>query len=404
MGTRKEVTESFRKDYHGAKRKEKAALLDEFVKRTGDDRKYAIKLLKKRAKEVVLYKKGRAVKVKPEKRRRPANRRGRKKYDEDFAVVLRHIWAFFWYKCGKILSPLLRQQIQFIADWPAFAITPEIRQKLTCVSPATIDRLLKKDKDELKMRGKSCTKSVHRLKNSIPIRTFYTSVERKTPGFIQIDTVHHCGTSTGGEYLLTLTATDVYSGWVSLRGLLNKAWKWTFNALSDVRSTLPFPFLEYHSDNGGEFINESVAKWCADEHVPFTRSRSHKKNDNCFVEQKNDKCVREYIAYDRLTSNDELALLNAVYRSLEPLLDFFMPTMKLSSKIKIGSKEIKKYDEPRSPYIRLMESPTLNRNVKDNLLRLYRLYNPVLLQHDVNKAVSALRQATLNMVHCSCSS
>jgi hypothetical protein len=188
MGARKEVTESFRRDYHKAKRKEKTALLDEFVKRTGYDRKYAVKLLRKQPKELLLYTKGGAVKLKAEKRKRPANRRGKKKYDERFAVVLRIIWAFFWYKCGKILSPLLRQQMPFIADWPAFGITDEIRQKLLDVSPATIDRILKKDKAELKLKGISCTKSVYKLKNHIPIRTFYTSDERKKPGFIQVDT------------------------------------------------------------------------------------------------------------------------------------------------------------------------------------------------------------------------
>jgi hypothetical protein len=110
-------------------------------------------------------------------------------------------------------------------------------------------------------------------------------------------------------------------------------------------------------------------------------------------------CVREYIGYDRLTTNDDLAMLNAVYHSLEPLLDFFMPTMKLLSKIKVGSKEIKKYDEPVSPYHRLMNSETITQDVKDKLQGLYRLYNPVLLQDDVNKAVSALREATLEKVH-----
>jgi hypothetical protein len=144
MGARKEVTRvrdansSFRKDYHKAKRKEKTALLDEFTKRTGYDRKYAVKLLRKQTKELLLYENGRAVKLKAEKRKRPANRQGKKKYDERFAIALRIIWAFFWYKCGKILAPLLRQQMPFIADWPAFGITGEIRQKLLEVSPATL--------------------------------------------------------------------------------------------------------------------------------------------------------------------------------------------------------------------------------------------------------------------------
>jgi transposase InsO family protein len=400
MGARKEVTESFRKDYHKASRKEKTALLDEFVKRTGYERKYAVKLLRKRPKEVLLYEKGKAVKIKAEKRKRPRNRQGRKKYDEAFVVVLRRVWSFFGCKCSKIFSPFLRQQMKFIADWSAFGITPEIRQKLLEVSPATIDRALKKARDDMKLKGKSCTKSVHRLKNRFPIRTFYTSAERKTPGYIQTDTVHHCGSSTGGEYLLTLTATDVFSGWVILRGLLNKAWKWAFEALTDVRATLPFPFLEYHSDNGGEFINDAVEQWCEDEHVPFTLSRPHESNDNCYVEQKNDKCVRGYVGYARMTTSDQLLLLNTVYRSLEPLLNFFMPTMKLVSKVRIGSKEIRKYDAPVSPYHRLMNSPLVAQDVKDKLQQRYGLYNPVQLQHNVNIAVDALQTTTLNLAHC----
>jgi hypothetical protein len=230
---------------------------------------------------------GRTVKLKPSKRKRKV-RQGKKIYTEEVIASLRPVWNFFRDKCGKILAPLLRRQMPFIADRPAFGITPEIRRKPVAISPATIGRALKKEKAELKPQGKSRAKSTNKLKNRIPIRTFYTGAERKQPGFIQVDTVHHCGVSAGGEYPLTLTATDVYSGRVSLRGLLNKAWKWTFEALTDVRKTLPFPFLEYYSDNGSEFINESVAKWCKDEHVPFTGSRSRKKNDNCFVEQKKD--------------------------------------------------------------------------------------------------------------------
>ncbi|MDR3324415.1 MAG: hypothetical protein LBS82_00290 [Spirochaetaceae bacterium] len=146
MGTRKEIAESFRKDCRKASRKEKAALPDEFVKQTGYDGKYAVKLLGKQPKEALLCEKGGAVKIKAEKRKRPANRRGRKKCDEVFAIVLRRVWAFFRHKYGKILCPLLRRQMSFIADWPAFGVTDEMRQKLTCASPATIDRILKKDK------------------------------------------------------------------------------------------------------------------------------------------------------------------------------------------------------------------------------------------------------------------
>jgi hypothetical protein len=212
------------------------------------------------------------------------------------------------------------------------------------------------------------------------------------PGFWQIDTVHHCGQSTQGQYIHTLTATDVASGWIELRSLLNNAQKWTFEALSDIKNTSLLPIREFHSDNGSEFINNATEIWCKNEKLPFTRSRDHKKNDNCFVEQKNGAVVREYAGYDRLAGFEEQALLAAVYTPLVPLLNFFMPTQKLISKIRVGSKEIKKYDEPRSPFFRLIESEELPQTGKDVLLAQCALYNPVLLQHTVNKAILRLRQ------------
>jgi hypothetical protein len=289
----------------------------------------------------------------------------------------------------------MRQQMPFIALWPAFGITPDIREKLMKISPATIDRVLKKDKAALALRGKSLTKPAELLKHRVPIRTFYTSDECKLPGFIQIDTVHHCGQTTSGQYVLTLTATDVASLWICLYSLLNKAHRWTFAALKDIHTGLPFPLREFHRDNGSEFINHLITDWHRNPScpIPFTRSRDHKKNDNCFVEQKNGAVVREYIGYDRLEGEALRDRLAAVCRSLVPLLNFFMPTMKLESKVKVGSKEIKKYDAPRSPYQRLMESEALSSEVKAELIRLYGLYNPVRLQHNVNEAVLALREA-----------
>ena len=396
MKEKKAVTRQVRSRYLKAGRKEKSAILDEFIKITGyKNRKYALRLLNKpQAPQSLLVVKGKTVKLKPQKKR-PANRKGKKIYTDEVINSLRLIWAFFWHKCGKLLAPLIRQQMPFIASWPAFGITAAIREKLLSISPATIDRALKKDRAALAIKGKSLTKPGQILKHRVPIRTFYTSEERKLPGFIQIDTVHHCGQTTSGQYILTLTATDVASGWISLYSLLNKAHCWTFDALKDIHSGLPFPLREFHSDNGSEFINQVITDWhrnpaCP---IPFTRSRDHKKNDNCFVEQKNGAVVREYIGYDRLEGAARQARLAEVYRPLVPFLNFFMPTMKLESKVKVGSKEIKKYDEPRSPYQRLLESDALSPEVKAELTRLYGLYNPVQLQHNVNKAILALREA-----------
>ena len=392
MKEKKAVTREYLARYQKASKKVKKTILDEFTALTGYHRKSAVRLLgAKPAKQVIVYIDGKPVKVKPVKKR-PPNRKGKRIYTDEVIKALRIVWVFFWYKCGKILAPLMRQQIVYIAQWPAFSITREIAEKLTTISPATIDRYLKKDKAALKLKGKSLTKSMASLKSRIPIRTFYSSEERKMPGFWQIDTVHHCGQATYGQYLHTLTATDVASGWIELRPLLNNAKKWTFEALSDINGSTIIPVLEFHSDNGSEFINNYTEAWCKNNSIPFTRSRSNKKNDNCFVEQKNGAVVREYVGYDRLEGLEEQAFLAAVYQSLTPLLNFFMPTQKLKSKTRVGSKEIKVYDEPKSPFQRLLESSQTPQETKDSLLAQVLLYNPVELQHNANKAIIRLRQ------------
>jgi transposase InsO family protein len=342
-------------------------LLDVFTRLTGYHRKSAIRLLgAKPVSQPIIYKNGKAVKIKPEKKR-PSNRKGKRIYADEVIAALRLVWAFFWYKCGKILAPLMRQQMSYIAQWKAFGITDEIAERLKKISPASIDRYLKKDKESLRLKGKSLTKPIDSLKSRIPIRTFYTSEERKKPGFWQTDTVHHCGQSTSGQYLHTLSATDVAFGWIELRTLLNNAHKWTSEALSDIKTTTILPVLEFHSDNGSEFINNATEIWCKDNGIPFTRSRDRKKNDNCFVEQKNGAVVREYVGYDRLEGIEELAFLSAIYKPLVPLLNFFMPTQKLKHKTRVGAKEIKVYDEPKSPFQRLMESAEVSQDIKNSL-------------------------------------
>ena len=392
MKEKKAVTREYKPRYQKASKKHKKGLLDEFTRLTGYHRKSAVRLLSaKPVKQLMVYIKGKPVKLKPDKKR-PANRKGKRLYTEEVIDALRLVWTFFWYKCGKILAPLMRQQMLYIAQWPAFGITREIAEKLKTISPASIDRYLRKDKQALRLKGKSLTKPIDSLKSRIPIRTFYSHDERKTPGFWQIDTVHHCGQATVGQYLHTLSATDVASGWIELAPLLNNAHKWTFEALSHIKDTTPLPVLEFHSDNGSEFINNATEIWCKDNGAPFTRSRDHRKNDNCFVEQKNGAVVREYVGYDRLEGLEEQALLAAVYSPLTPLLNFFMPTRKLKSKTRVGSKETKVYDEPKSPFQRLMESSQTPRKTKDVLLSQMALYNPVELQHTVNKAILHFRK------------
>jgi hypothetical protein len=187
-----------------------------------------------------------------------------------------------------------------------------------------------------------------------------------------------------------LDATDVYSGWVELRPLLNKAHKWVLEMLPDIRQGLPFPLLGIDSDNGDEFINNDTVGWCGKEHIAFTRTRPYKKNDNCFVEQKNNHCVRRSVGYRRFDTPAEHQALARVYQSLCPLLNYFLPTQKLQAKTRVGPKVQKKRDLPRSPYQRLLASEDISLKAKAELARRCRSYNPVILQQQVHRAVDEL--------------
>jgi len=388
LETRKEFFQEASKRYQKAKKKEKTKILDELVENTGGNRKYLLHILANWGKTTTVFLAGKKVRLKAStgKRRKGG---GRKKiYTDEFVSVLTDIWVFFWYRCGKILAPFMRVQMKWIAK--RFTMTSDVKKLLLKVSPATIDRCLKTEKKKLALKGKSGTKPGKLLKKHIPVRTYYADEDKK-PGFFEIDMVHHCGISETGEFCLTLDATDVFSGWVELRPTLNKAHKWVLEGLQSIKTSLPFPFLGVDSDNGSEFINSALLKWCQLEHIQFTRSRAYRKNDNCFVEQKNNSCVRNFVGYDRYSTPAHRDALAALYASLCPLLNYFMPNIKLLKKTRVGSKIKKVYDKNiLSPYQRLLASPDLSDEVKAELTRRYKQYNPVKLQQEVHDAVQTL--------------
>jgi hypothetical protein len=391
MNVKKALTGELAPQYRRAGKKEKSKMLDEFVRQTGYNRKYALHMLTHWGKDIFLTVDGKPVKLKAgtTKRRKGGGRKP--VYGPEVIASLRLVWAFFWYQCGKRLAPFMREQMAYLAAWKPFHITEAVREKLMKISPSTIDRALKGDRKQLAVRGISGTKPGNLLKKHISVRTHYPWDERK-PGFFEIDTVHHCGERDAGEFCLTLDATDVYSGWVCLRPLLNKAQKWVVEALPDIKTGLPFPLLGIDSDNGSEFINHSLLSWCDANRITFTRTRPYKKNDNCFVEQKNLACVRTYVGYRRFDTPSEREALAALYRSLCPLLNYFLPVIKLVSKTRVGSKVRKVYDKPASPYRRLLASPDLSDQAKAELTRRYQGCNPVILQQEVHRAVAALME------------
>lgn len=366
MKDKKALTQELARRYRRSDRKHKTAILDEFVKTTGYRRKYAIHLLANWGKSKTRIIDGELVNIvvgRPKKRKRV----GRVIYGAEVKVAVKELWEFFDYMCGKRLVVLIRMNIDALVREPELSIDKEVKRQLLSISAATIDRILKPEREKIRFKSRARTRPGSILKHQIPIRTFYPWDER-LPGFFELDTVGHDGGSAAGEYCFTLNATDVYSGWVELRALRNRAHRWVMEQVIDIRSELPFTLKGVDTDNGGEFINKVLLNYCKEHEITFTRGRPYRKNDNCFVEQKNDMAVRRTVGYYRFDTEEEYEALQNVYKHLCPLLNFHYPSVRIIAKKRIGSKVKKIYDDPKTPYMRLLESPSVDAEVKEKLV------------------------------------
>jgi len=377
MKTRKAITKELSGRYKRSSKKEKGRILDEFCALTDYNRSYASWLLRKPAS---------AGKVRKSSRGRPAvlARRGRKPaYTHEVRKVLVKVWAVLDCPCGKRLVAALTETLRALERFGEIKITDEVRKKLLSMSASTADRLLAAERKKFCLKSRSKTRPGSLLKHQIPIRTF-SEWDDARPGFLEMDLVGHDGGSVSGDYCQSLDATDVKSGWTELRAVKNKAQVWVFEAIDDIRNSLPFPLLGMDSDNGTEFINDELRRYSVEHKITFTRSRPYRKNDSCYVEQKNYTAVRRYVGYFRYDTQEELELLNRLYRVLCPYLNFFQPQARLIEKVREGSKIKKRYDEPRTPYRRLLENPDVDELVKKKLKRQYAKLNPASLIREIN--------------------
>jgi hypothetical protein len=257
------------------------------------------------------------------------------------------------------------------------------------MSRATIDRCLKKARFTHPQHGISTTKPGSLLKQAIPVRTF-TPWEDEHPGFLEIDLVAHCGSSVEGIYLNTLTATDLATGWTECLALPNKTQAAVSAAIELLRQNLPFPLLGLDSDNGSEFINDTLYRYCLSEQITFTRSRPYKKNDQAHVEQKNWSVVRHTVGYDRLDTPEELDLLHSIYSDLRLYVNFFQPVLKLVGKERIDGKTIRMYDRAKTPYRRVLNLEELPFDMKARLSAQYMMLNPVSLRTSIDQKIALL--------------
>jgi len=380
MTERKKATAVVAVRYQKARKKEKGVILDEFTQLTGYGRRYASYVLRCHGKKVRINKSY----VIQGDIRKTAKRKKPKVYDSAVEEALKKIWYIMDCICGKRLAPVLREVVRRLERFREIRLSEDVRQKLFRISAASIDRLLSKERRRYQIKGRGNTKPGTLLKHQIPIRTFSDWNEQK-PGFVEIDLVGHDGGDNHGEFAQTLDVTDICTTWTETEAVRNKAQKWVFDALKDIRQRMPFPLLGIDSDSGGEFINDQLFRYCQGEEITFTRSRPYRKNDSCFVEQKNYSIVRRAVGYLRYDTEEELITLNDLYRRLRLYTNFFQPTMKLIEKTRIGSKVIKKYDKPLTPYRRVLACADASEEDKQALRKLYAKLNPAQLKRQITR-------------------
>lgn len=370
MGERNAVTRELAKRYRKVTKNEKKQILDELCALTGWTRDHA-----RRALRVARTMPPSAVKGPRRRARAPV-------YGEEVMEPLRRVWSVLGWPCGKRLVAVLPETVRVMERFDEIDVTRAVRDALCRLSAATIDRRLAADRRRFKMKGRSGTKPGTLLKHQIPIRTFADWNDAR-PGFCEMDLVAHDGGHAAGEFCQTLTVTCVASGWTEPQAVRNKAQRWVFEGLELIRDRLPVALLGVDSDNGSEFINDHMLTWCESEQITFTRTRPYRKNDNCFVEQKNWTHVRQQVGYHRYDTATQLGLLNELYGHLRLYVNFFQPNMKLISKTRDGAKVQRRYDTPQTPYARLLVSPHVPAKVKTALRRQYRTLNPAQLQRDI---------------------
>lgn len=371
--------------YKKARKKEKGEILDRFTEVTGYSRCYAGWLLRNWGKKVVIYDKGeRIILVGDRKRSQKGIRKRPILYDREVLKVLMRIWMILDCPCGKRLAPYLREAVGVLEREEEIVLDKEVKEKLYRISASSIDRILKEEKKrwEIKKKRKGYTKPGGLVKNQIPIRTFAEWNERR-PGFVEMDLVDHSGGVERGIFAQTLDITDVFTGWTETIAVENKSQHHVFIGIDTLRKRFPFPVLGIDSDNGSEFINDHLKKYCEQNRITFTRARPYKKNDSCYVEQKNWSVVRKSVGYLRYETKAEVELMNQIYTKLRLYTNFFQPQSKCIEKIRIGSKIKKRYDKAKTPYQRILECDSIDGKIKQSLKNLYKTLNPVALKREI---------------------
>jgi hypothetical protein len=372
MKARKQYLQTLLDRYLKARKRIKGAILDEFCRNTGQNRKYVIRRLSDLAS-------GKTKTV----RKRAAY------YGRDVQGALETLWAIFDFPCGQRLRPVIRTELERLRRLGEMSVSGRTAAKLERVSPATIDRLLRSKKRDWKAGRRYRQGSCGLIAKKIPLRMGeWRNIQA---GQVDVDLVLHCGSSTAGEYGHSLSTLDVFSQWWEGEVVMGRAQVRIFNALKEIEARSPFAWRSIHSDNDNAFINEMLYDYTQGKGIGFTRSKPYRENDNAYIEQKNFTHVRKPLGYLRYDTTAELEIIRDLYRQeLRLCKNFFQPVMKLVRKQRVGGRPQRRHDVPKTSYHRLLESGQLSAEKSKQLQQLYLKLNPADLKRRIEKKLAVL--------------
>lgn len=374
MQSTKQYLMELQKEYLEASKKEKSLLLNEAHKRTGQNRKYLTDRL--------------SVKTNWCKVRKKTVRK--ECYSADLIAPLVKLWDIFDRPCGQRLKSLIETELERLRILEEIVVFDIQADHLKTMSAKTIDTLLTHEKEVRHLKKQYRAKTQSLLYRQIPTK-MSREWDRKLIGQIQIDGVEHCGQSAQGEYLNTISTTDISSHWWEGEAVMGKGQRYTLQAMRKCQQRFPFDWQEIHPDNGTSFINYFIYDYANQSGLEFSRSRPYQKNDNCFVEQKNSQNVRRHVGYVRYDTKRELDILNDLYRNELCLYkNFFQPVMRLEVKIRDKGHIYRKYQKAKTPYQWLMESAETPIVVKQELEKIYRQLNPAQLKRNIDSKLEIL--------------
>ena len=375
MESRNQYLEEIRDEYLKIKsKKKKSKLLEEAEKRTMLCRKHLI--VKLRVSSSI-------------DNRKEYRKRRKEHYDSYVKTALVRCWTIFDRPCGQRLKPLLETETNRLIRQRELKCSIRVAEKLKTIGSATIDRKLRHQK-EVEHLKKKYKKRNPLLFQKIPVKTS-DEWDRKELGNIQMDYVEHCGQSAAGQFVCSLSNSDISTDWWEGEAVMGMGQERTHQAIGKAKQRTPFPWKEIHPDNGTGFINNIIYQYTQNQGIKFSRSRPYKKNDNCWVEQKNRTHIRNIIGYLRYDTKQEIDIINDLYRNdLRLYKNFFQPVIKLISKERINGKMHKRYDKAKTPYRRVIESEQVPESTKKELKEIVDSLNPALLKRNIDAKLEKL--------------